>query len=139
MTLHEFTTEAARRGHMIDNRANASATWDKGWGLGYPWYERWAFRRYTLGNLEYTTGKVLCRHGSYTETGYTINGEGVTRYKFMKALESFTAPDLTAEEQAHIDEQRAKVDAEILRRASRVRRTRRNQPDHRQLTFNFAA
>lgn len=66
--------------------------------------------------------------------------EQVSEYRFKKALESFAAPPLTDEERQHIETEQQRLDAimrEVRVKASR-RKSRRQEVDIRQLSFNFA-
>lgn len=72
-----------------DNRKAAAEAWGRGWGLGTFQHERWAFKEYTFRQpftkeFIYRSGQVLERHGSFPRVDYIINGEQVSRTKFLK-------------------------------------------------------
>ena len=144
MTLQEFKNEAARRGHTFDNSDNASRAWSRSWGLTW-WRDVWFYREYRLGAFTYRTGRVRQRHHSYTNTEYRINDSEVSQREFLKALDTFQAPALSADEQSYIQQQEQLVRQAAARRAawhrSHPSRSRRQtSSDHAvQLTFNFAA
>lgn len=138
MDLRQFKREAMRRGNFIDNKPAAMAYWATCWGLGY--HDRlWAYKSYKVGNMCYQSGPVMLRHGHYTNTICTIDGEAVSEYRFKKALATFHAPELTPEERAYIDSQNAREAAELAR--LKARRARRQAPTANnvcELSFAFA-
>ena len=123
MDLRSFEREAKHRGNYCDNRPAAREYRATCWGMGYH-SQLWAYQDYVLGGLEYITGKVLLRHGSYTSTVYKIDGKYVSRRAFYAALETFQAPEISADEQNYIDavkarqEARAKAMEEVRLKAS---------------------
>ena len=137
MDLRDFKREAVRRGHYYDNKPVAMAYWAKCWGLGYH-SQLWAYKSYQVGNLAYQSGPVVLRHGKYTHTVCTIDGEVVSEYQFKKALATFHAPDLTPGERAYIDSQNERTTAELARMEARRARRRTANVDARQLSFAFA-
>lgn len=139
MTLHEFKSEAQRRGNCYDNSANAAVHFAKSWGLTYHSL-LWYYKRYTIGNMTWKGGKVRLRHGSYQSVDCFIGDERVSEYRFKKALESFVFPPLTDDELQYIEAERQRMDSimrEVKFKASR-RKHRRREVDTSQLTFNFA-
>lgn len=126
MDLKTFEREAKRRGNYVDNRPAAREYLATCWGMGYR-SKLWAYQDYFLGSLEYITGKVLLRHGSYTSTVYKIDGKYVSRRTFHAVLETFQTPEISAAEQNYIDavkarqEARAKALEEARLKASRRR------------------
>lgn len=72
-----------------NNKENAGHAWNCGWGRGTTEMERWAFKEYTFRQpftkeFIYRSGQVLERHGSWARVDYIINGEQVTRTKFLR-------------------------------------------------------
>lgn len=121
MDIKTFELEAKRRGNYHDNRPAARAYWSTCWGLGSH-SQLWAYQNYFLGNMEYVTGKVLLRHGSYTDTVYKIDGEHVSKRTFYAALESFHAPEVSADEQHYIDTMEGAARAKAYHRRFCTRR-----------------
>lgn len=131
MTIQEFKREAQRRGHFFDNSANAAKALARSWGMTYH-SDLWFYKEYTMGNMKWKGGPVRHRHGSYSSIYCYIDGHLVSEYRFRKALESFEAPALTNEERNYIEQQQARIAAELAL-AARRRRT----GNSRQLTLNF--
>ncbi len=121
MDLKSFEKEAKRRGNYCDNRPAAREYWATCLSMGYP-YESWAYQEYRLGDLAYITGKVFARHGSYTSTVYKIDGQYVSKRAFYAALETFRAPEISADEQNYIDAAKARQEARIKARLKACRR-----------------
>lgn len=89
MTIKDFK-RVAEMTH--NNKENACNAWGRGWGLGTMESERWAYKEHTFKGVDgrtfvYRSGDVLMRHGSYSRTDYIVNGEQVSRAKFLKAFE----------------------------------------------------
>ena len=137
MELRDFKREAMRRGHYYDNKPVAMAYWAKCWGLNSH-SQLWAYKSYQVGNLAYQSGPVVLRHGKYTHTVCTIDGEVVSEYRFQKALATFHAPDLTPDERAYIDSQNERAAAELARMEARRARRRTANVNAIQLSFAFA-
>lgn len=104
MTLKEFKTEAQQRGNYFDNSENAAHEWAKSWGLTW-WRLVWFYKEFRVGGMVYRSGMWRGRHGGHTVTECTIDGEAVSKYRFEKALATFTAPEMTAEEKARREAQ----------------------------------
>lgn len=85
MTITDFKSFADL---THNNKENAGKAWSRGWGYGTLASERWAYKEWTFSQhgmtFVYRSGKVLCRHGSYSQTTYTINGDKVGRSAFLK-------------------------------------------------------
>ena len=132
MDLKTFEREAKRRGNYHDNRPVALGYWATCWGLG-DHHEMWAYQEYRLGGLAYITGKVYSRHGSYTSTVYKIDGKYVSKRAFYAVLETFQAPEISADEQNYINAEKARQEARIKAQeeAARLKAYRRRFGTHR--------
>lgn len=145
MTLRDFQTEAQERGNYYDNTASAGEEWAKSWGLTY-WRLVWFYKEYRVGGMVYRSGMWRGRHGGYTITECSINGEAVTKYRFMKALETFAAPEMTDEEKARHEAQERNKEAQLAeywrkrheREERRAQKARKTEADRRPLRLNFA-
>lgn len=145
MTLREFKTEAQERGNFYDNSASAANEWAKSWGLTY-WRRVWWYKEYRVGGMVYRSGMWRGRHGGHTMTECSIDGEGVSKYRFLKALATFNAPPMTDEEKARHEAQERNREEQLAeywrkrheREERRTRRAQRAMADSRQLRLNFA-
>lgn len=145
MTLKEFKTEAQQRGNYFDNSENAAHEWAKSWGLTY-WRLVWFYKEFRVGGMVYRSGMWRGRWGGHTVTECTIDGEAVSKYRFEKALATFTAPEMTDEEKARHEAQERNREAQLAeywrkyheREERRAQRARKTEADRRQLRLNFA-
>lgn len=77
-----------------DNTESASAECGRTWGLSL-WRSLWAYKEYTAKSSSgqtfvYRTGRILSRHSTPSRVEFTIDGNHVSKYAFLKALNEAT-------------------------------------------------